>query len=172
MRGIRRFLSWAFLGIAAVVTAVLTYIFMHTYVTPNHQPMPGPAVPFVEVGSFYPVSVELQSRVGDIMLKHSVSYDLDKSVYIYHYKIKNTSDKAVLFGWDVLDFMMGDPAIIELAPEKEIVYDLERRERPTFYNGQTYFYVKDGEVWRRTVSEKQIGPMPMYKDSFIERKKQ
>jgi hypothetical protein len=163
--------SWAFLGIAAVVTAVLTFLFMHTQVYPVQQQQLNPPAatqpgvpPFVEVGSFYPVSVELTSKIGDVELKHNVSYDLKKQVYTYFYQIKNTSDKTVLFSWEVLDIMTGIPVIVELEPKKVLEHKFERTERPTFFSGETFFYTKEGNVWARVVAEKQIGPLPMMQE--------
>lgn len=147
--------GWLFLGIAAVVTAVLTYLWSTGTVATSNPFIP-PQPPQ------YPISNITQNFKGVEIQHRVVAMD---SVYSYEYTFVNHGTTDVLFSWNLLDRITNSHLLLLLEPEKPRTISFKSSSRPYLDQDLATIYEQSQGGWIATAKSGQNGPMPLERDN-------
>jgi len=141
----------------------------------------------------YPLNMEITSYIGKpeldaafvaegmgdklISFLHKVTFDNDKRVYVYDYKISFIGKEKCFFSWELLDRVLGEQStvlvdqppqksnskLVELEPNKVKEFKLTSDKPPVLYEGVAWIYKQkkdDKTVWELIRVNAQAGPLP------------
>jgi len=149
------------LVILATIT-VCTFIYSVSGIHKNGIEISMPWEESEGIKSNYPINLEIRGEASrDIVLVHKVTYDMQKQMYIYYYRVEYIGQKTCLFNWEVLNLSLEQlPTLMELVPGKKQEFTVYNSQPPMMYYGEVEVYYKKENNWHSQGLDVQPGPMP------------